>query len=186
MTVFLGLQKVHMGTFTECHWLVNDSFETVYWMIFLSMSVIKGRCVNHNASLQKVHMGTFIECHWPVNDSFLRSPKGSYGDLYRVSLTGQWQFSQRGEANIQRARTFDPSFPKKCHWPVNDIFLIDIISFGLWPYVIDFGQWQQTYGHLSLTGVNDNNLWTNLQKSVIDRGQWQKKVSLTGCILSIF
>ena len=34
-----------------------------------------------------------------------------------------------------------------------------------------------------MTAVNDRNLWPNMLKSVIDRGQWQKKVSLTGCIL---
>ena len=34
-----------------------------------------------------------------------------------------------------------------------------------------------------MTAVNDRNLWPNLPKSVIDCGQWQKKVSLTGCIL---
>ena len=54
---------------------------------------------------------------------------------------------------------------------------------NLWPYVIDSSQRHKIYGHLSLTAVNDRNLWPNLPKSVIDRGQWQKKVSLTGCIL---
>ena len=154
MTVFLGLQKVHMGTFIECHWSVNDSFETVYWMMFLSMSVIKGRCVNHNTGLQKVHMGTFIECHWPVNDSFLRSPKSSYGDLYGVSLTCQWQFSQRGEAHIQRARTFDPSFPKN---------VIDrSMTYFLWtsyPWLMAKCHWLRSMTKnlwtLSLTAVND-------------------------------
>ena len=46
-----------------------------------------------------------------------------------------------------------------------------------------------TYGHMSLTTVNDKNLWTkpkkvsltsvNDKKIVIDHGQWQKKLSLT-------
>ena len=46
-----------------------------------------------------------------------------------------------------------------------------------------------TYGHMSLTTVNDKSLWTKLKKVsltmvndkkiVIDHGQWQKKLSLT-------
>ena len=71
---------------------------------------------------------------------------------------------------------------QNCNWPVNDSFHKPHIG-NLWPYVIDSSQWHKIYGHLSLTAVNDRNLWPNLPKSVIDCGQWQKKVSLTGCIL---
>ena len=110
---------------------------------------------------------SFKKCHWPVNDRFHRDPP--------VMCTF-----------------------RKCHWPVNDSFQMDhqksVIDWSmtvlrhqccqyLWPSVIDSSQWHKIYGHLSLTAVNDRNLWPNMAKIVIDRGQWQKKVSLTGCIL---
>ena len=85
-------------------------------------------------------------------------------------------FSLRGEAHIQRVRSFDPSFSKKCHWPVNDIFLMDIVSLA--------------YGQMSLTSVNDKKTYGHCHwprsmtlKSVIDHGQWHFLVSLTVSIL---
>ena len=136
--------------------------------------------------LQKVALGSFINCHWPVNDSFMTV-------LWKVSLTGQWQF-------LAEAMVVGYAGLLKSHWSVNDSFfsrkmvwktvidwLMTVLGhqycLSLWPCVIDSGQWHKIYGHLSLTEVNDRNLWPNLSKSVIDRGQWQKKVSLTGCIL---
>ena len=37
--------------------------------------------------------------------------------------------------------------------------------------IYHFGYGHTTYGQMSLTTVNDKNLWTNLKKNVIDHGQ---------------
>ena len=115
-----------MGTLRNCHWLVNDSFESL-----------------------------IEKCHWLVNDRFHRDPAimCTFGSCH-------WWF-------------WNSSF-KKCHWLVNDSFKSPIFS-----ELMAICHWLQSttkiYGHLSLTAVNDRNLWPNLPKSVIDCGQWQKK-----------
>ena len=78
----------------------------------------------------------------------------------KLSLTGQWQFSG------------SPG-------PIGSCLKQRIIPL--------YGH--TTYGHMSLTTVNDKSLWTKLKKVsltlvndkkiVIDHGQWQKKLSLT-------
>ena len=79
---------------------------------------------------------------------------------------------------------------ENCHWPVNDNFsqFNGLIWSGLMQRIMhSYGH--TTYGHMSLTTVNDKKLWTKLKKVsltlvndkkiVIDHGQWQKKLSLT-------
>ena len=98
----------------------------------------------------------------------------------KLSLTGQWQFPSYREWVIT----------ENCHWPVNDNFsqFNGLIWSGLMQRIMhSYGH--TTYGHMSLTTVNDKNLWTKLKKLsltlvndkkiVIDHGQWQKKLSLT-------
>ena len=59
----------------------------------------------------------------------------------------------------------------KCHWPVNDVLLMDI---PLWE-LMDKRHWPLSQWHMSISQVS---------KSVIDRGQWHKKMSFTISILS--
>ena len=143
------LKKVQMGTLKKCHWPVNDSFQ----------------------NLRK--------CHWPFNDSVSKMYRwGLLGSVMDRSMTFStnmlfqgaplqnvidWSvtfFTERG-GSYSESKNFWSKFSKKCHWPINDIFLMDIISLA--------------YGQMSLTSVNDK----KLMDIVIDRGQWPLKVSLT-------
>ena len=78
---------------------------------------------------------------------------------------------------------------ENCHWPVNDNFsqFNGLIWSGLMQRIMhSYGH--TTYGHMSLTTVNDKKLWTKLKKVsltlvndkkiVIDHGQWQKNCHL--------
>ena len=55
----MTVSKSPHSTLEKCQWPVNGSFETVHWIVFISMSVIKGRCGIHYTGLRKAHMGTF-------------------------------------------------------------------------------------------------------------------------------
>ena len=90
----------------------------------------------------------------------------------KVSLTSQWQF-----LTVSKILEWGPLLT------VIDRSMTVFDRGNLWPCVIDSSQWQEIYGHLSLTVINDKKIMDKAAKSVIDRGQWQKKVSLTGCIL---
>ena len=117
------------------------------------------------------------------------------GSHRNLSLTGQWQFwcsflrmSLTGQ--LQFLLPFGMGYHKKLsltgQWqfsgspgPIGSCLKQRIIPL--------YGH--TTYGHMSLTTVNDKSLWTKLKKVsltlvndkkiVIDHGQWQKKLSLT-------
>ena len=115
------------------------------------------------------HRKLSLTGQWQFWSSFLRMsltgqlqfllPLGM-GYHRKLSLTGQWQFS-------------GSPVPIGCCLKQRIIPL--------------YGH--TTYGHMSLTTVNDKSLWTKLKKVsltmvndkkiVIDHGQWQKKLSLT-------
>ena len=103
-----------------------------------------------------------------------------WSSFLRMSLTGQWQFLlPLGIGNHRKLSLTG-------HWqfsgspvPIGCCLKQRIIPL--------YGH--TTYGHMSLTTVNDKSLWTKLKKVsltlvndkkiVIDHGQWQKKLSLT-------
>ena len=161
MTVLLGLQKIHMGTFSECHWPVNDSFQKV---------TLTGQW--HFERCRDLWGGAPLgKCHWPVNDSF---ETVFWKVTFILSVNEgrcviQWLFSSdmvdRGaplESVIDRSMTvFTETLYRgaplgNCHWPVNDSFQRDPVQ-GC------------TFGKMSLTG--QWHFWWNLQKVSLT-GQW--------------
>ena len=93
-----------------------------------------------------------------------------------MSLTGQWRFSHPQKVSLtgqwQCLQKVGMVPLSNCHWPVNDITLMDI---PLWE-LMDKCHWLLSQWHLSINQVS---------KSVIDHGQWHKKMSLTESILSL-
>ena len=145
--------------------------------------------------LLKVGLWTFRNCHWLVNETFKGSPKGWIVDFYKLSLTGQWHF-----LNILMRSVIDWSMTvlmglqkvglwtfRNCHWPVNDSFrrlpkkmLKEIVID--WSMTVWVTNIARTYGHVSLTPVNDTKFmdicyW--LQSMTEIYGQTCQKVSLT-------
>ena len=120
------------------------------------------------------------KCHCPVNDSFGGSPKSWIVDFYKLSLTSQWHFWER----LQKVGLW--TF-RNCHWQVNDSFRRipkkmlkeTVIDWSMTVWVTNIAR---TYGHVSLTPVNDNKFmdichW--LQSMTEIYGQTCQKVSLT-------
>ena len=88
-------------------------------------------------------MTIFKNRHWPVNDDFPATRMASE-DLYKSSLTGQWQFPY-GQMSLTAVN--DKKFMDICHW-------LQSMTKKLWTFVIDL---QSMTKKLSLTA-----------------GQWQK------------
>ena len=111
----------------------------------------------------------------------------------KLSLTGQWQFWLRPWWDVQSYWKchwlVNDSFRRKlkdCHWPVNDNFEAVPLGAGQsresLTYHFDYGH--TTYGQMSLTTVNDKNLWTKLTKKCHWLRSMTKKLSFTESDLS--
>ena len=87
MTVLHRVKNVGMGTLRNCHWLVNDSFES---------------------PLEK--------CHWLVNDSF-KSPIFSELMAICHWLQSMTQNLWTSVIDHSQWQKFMAKLAKKCHWP---------------------------------------------------------------------
>ena len=121
---------------------------------------------------------------WYVHNQNYKSMILCFGQLLmglpqKLSLISQWHFLLR-----------EWVITEKCHLLINDNFsqFNGPVRSCLKQRIMHvYGH--TTYGHMSLTTVNDKSLWTKLKKVsltlvndkkiVIDHGQWQKKLSLT-------
>ena len=103
-----------------------------------------------------------------------------WSSFLRMSLTGQWQFLLPLGMGYHRKLSLTGQWQfSGSPGPIGSCLKQRIIPL--------YGH--TTYGHMSLTTVNDKSLWTKLKKVsltlvndkkiVIDHGQWQKKLSLT-------
>ena len=145
---------------SKSHWLVNDSVSKKFIWCLLGIVIDRSMTLFVSSKI--------------VIDRSMTFPKSHHMYLFQDTVIDRSMTLSR-EACIQ-SKKFRSKFSKKCHWPVNDIFLMDIVSLA--------------YGQMSLTSVNDKKTYGHCHwprsmtlKSVIDHGQWHFSVSLTVSIL---
>ena len=121
-------------------------------------------------------------CHWLVNDSFCWDQMGGCAPLQKC----HWPVNDSFGCDHGRDHGATCTF-RKCHWPVNDSFSKipkkmckeTVIDWSMTVWVTNIAR---TYGHVSLTPVNDTKFmdichW--LQSMTEIYGQTCQKVSLT-------